>query len=370
LWSRIKFFTPEVAQNRTVGLFGRLEELDISLIPINGRNSFQGCIATIAWLTGGRLTKINMHGISTVTVFDTNVLLRICEPRLKVFEPDISTITTHLGPMVQAELMLGRWVRELDLSHCQVLLHPSNTINPNTFYDGGLSFLRAFFSLRILKLDCLEFEEVDLHVYLLNHNSDNLLRLSIRNCSTVSCSKLSDAIAGNENGLRLLELDARDIYMDCPLSYLRRACKYTLILKNQRTEIGNGKIREHINTVRWCVGARDATAAHVGNKRSRDDELETRAANGNTETSGSKSISCDAKHNGICSLFRTGFSQKPDTEQEFFTCATCNINFGRVICSVFVKKCHDDYDTKYAGFSCGYCDCYILGECQCFELEL
>ena len=73
----------------------------------------------------------------------------------------------------------------------------------------------------------------------------------------------------------------------------------------------------------WRVGARDlALEPAVGQKRSRSvDEHET---NNNSR---------------LCSIFQTGFTQKPGIEQEFFICATCNINFGRVICSNCANHC-------------------------------
>ena len=158
------------------------------------------------------------------------------------------------------------------------------------------------------------------------------------------------AIAGNQH-LKLLELDARGIDMDCSLAQLRQACRTVVRLNNRSTELGMRGIRQHAKAQMWRVGARDPTLEPaVGQKRSKStDEQET---NNNSR---------------LCSILQTGFSQKPGTEQEFYICATCNINFGRVVCSNCINYCHIGHEIMYAGFNRGYCDCCILSECQCLN---
>ena len=315
-----------------VELFGRLEELDIGHIG-SSRSNYQGCIATIAWLNGGRLRKINMNGISIVSIYDINVLHGICGPRLHVFEPDVSVARPSEAP----NIIWGTNLRELDLAHCSGLIK-----------DGSVSFLSFLRQLRSLRLDCVEFNEDGLLDFV--SNTQNLLRLSIQQCSTVTCSKLSRALLQNRQ-LKLIELDARDINMDCSLAHLRQSCEGILRLNNRYTTIGTRGIHNHASVEKWRVGAR--ALASVGQKRVRNDE----SKNNNMNSSG------PFMH--ACTILSTGFSQKPDTQQQFYTCATCGINFGRVICFTCAKKCHAGHDIVYAGYTPGYCDCCILSECLC-----
>lgn len=136
---------------------------------------------------------------------------------------------------------------------------PENVVN-----DGDVSFLGSLSSLRGLKLDCLEFIEDGLHDYL--SETASLLRLSLRNCHTVKCSKLSIAITGNDH-LKLLDLVAREIDMDCPLTQLRQACSSVLVLNNRKTEAGLSRIQDHIQSERWRLGSRiltiSPTAGHT-----------------------------------------------------------------------------------------------------------
>ena len=339
VWDGIKQFEIDSGITRDdhgIGLFGNLEELEMG----SNKRGMEGLIAIIAWLNGGRLRKVKVTEVTTVdpSRFSINVLIETCGPRLKVLEIDSMRRNHESIPNpFQPALIRGACLCELDLSHSPELIR------------GDVSFLSSLCKLRSLKLDCLSFNEDGFHDYLSDANG--LLRLSIQHCSSVRCSRLSAVISGNQH-LKLLELDARGIDMDCPLAQLRQACKTVVRLNNRSTELGMSEIRKHTKTQMWRVGARDLTLKPaVGQKRSRsNDEHET-------------SISTQ-----LCSILQTGFSPKPGTEQEFFICATCNIDFGRVICSNCIKKCHSGHNTMYAGFNRGYCDCCIFSECQCLGL--
>jgi hypothetical protein len=332
------------SQESKVGWFGMLE--DLSIYMFGGGYKNQGCIATIAWLNGGRLRKFKASSVAPVSIYDVLVLLRLCRG-LQVLDLSNLNVAHHFDGPGLLQLRWGSQLRELDLS-----------CSRNIIQDGDVSFLRSLFNLRSLKLNCLEFGEDGLHYYL--SETTSLLRLCIWNCSTVKCSKLSTAIAGNDH-LKLLDLDAREIYMDCPLSQLRQACSSLLMLNNKKTAAGLTRIREHIQSERWRIGSRDLVISPTaGHKHSREND-EHRQTSHFEQTQSSSKLD-------VCTLLSTAFSIKPDTQQQFFICATCSINFGRVICSTCVKKCHAKHETMSTGYTSGYCDCSILSECQCLEL--
>ena len=324
----------------SIGLFGRLEELHIELRQHPHYKS-QGCIAAIAWLNGGRLKTLKLVHSAPVSIHDLSVLHRMCGPRLKTFEIDAFVSFAFVRGSHVLQMPWSTGLRELDLSHSSVLGK----------HMGNLSFLSELHKLRMLKLDCLDVIEDGLHDYL--SNTKTLLRLSVQHCSTIRCSNLLAAITANED-LKLLDLDAREINMDCLLLQLRQTCPSLLRLNNRSTEIGKCRTREHVRRERWRTGAKDNhIGPSAGQKRLRNGHIET------NEDEDTDSFS------NVCSLFHTGFSQKSDTEQEFFSCETCNIDFGRVICLTCVKKCHMSHKTKFVGLNSGYCDCCILSECLC-----
>lgn len=119
----------------SVGLFGRLEELHIELCQHPHYKS-QGCIATIAWLSGGRLEKFKSNHSAPVSIYDLSVLHRICGPRLKTFEIDASVSFAFVRGSHVPLIPWSTGLCELDLSHCSVLGK----------HMGNLSFLRPGYS--------------------------------------------------------------------------------------------------------------------------------------------------------------------------------------------------------------------------------
>lgn len=142
--------------------------------------------------------------------------------------------------------------------------------------------------------------------------SQNLVRLSLRNCRRVTSKRLCGAKAVNAN-LRLLELDCRNVTLDVPLARIKKFHNSLLTLNGRYTDLGRQQMTAHRTQYLWRMGAKVSKSR----KRKRS-ELE-----GDTAT---KSSSCNC-----CSLQLTGFSHSPDTEQEMFICKTCSIDFGRFL---------------------------------------
>ena len=156
LVSRLKMFENEYRpmQDHDVGLFGRLEELEIELVGSIACTT-QGCIATIAWLTGGRLQKLKVTtGTSPayISAYDVAILQRLCGPHLKILEIDATVSFELFNGIHVPALSYGTNLTELDLSNSSGLIK-----------DGNVTFLRSLHKLRSLKLNCLEFMENGLH---------------------------------------------------------------------------------------------------------------------------------------------------------------------------------------------------------------
>jgi hypothetical protein len=90
------------ATDSDVRLFGKLEKLDISLIGSRGMN-LSGCVATIAWLNGGRLKEISLRGLESVGGADIEVLIKTCGQRLKT----IDVVSAISSPSKEPNLFLA-----------------------------------------------------------------------------------------------------------------------------------------------------------------------------------------------------------------------------------------------------------------------
>jgi len=330
--------------------FGKLEQLDISLIG-NRSIRLEGCLATIAWLNGGRLRHVNTSGLDSVLQSDLAILASTSQENLQSLSTSASSIDEPLppgDPSYHSQHLIAFFYsmrcRDLDLSHCQRFML-SATLN----------------NLRSLKLDYNNGIQGN-NLQALLATSTKLLRLSIRGCPNIRSNDLCLGkhmyLGDNQPPLGLLELDCRDINMSfLPLSRLREIYPRLLKLNNRLTPLGSKKIQAHRSNFLWRVG--EEPKASRKRKGSGD-----RA----TTTTSTASIGDDrptAAASNCCTILSTAFSQCKDTEQEMFACLDCKIESGHFVCTTCVKQCHEGHETYSVGSGVGYCDCCIFSSCKC-----
>ena len=341
-------WTPGGGRNESeaITIFGQLESLDIGLVG-NKRTRIEGCITTIAWLSGGRLRHVNLCGLENIADADLLVLSSLSQNRLQ----SMNASSIKIKPTSDGHSFLPRLVRfdvlsELDFSCCDV-------------FDAstGIKFPKH---LRILKLDYSNIHGPALQSVL--EQSSRLLRLSVRGCTNLASSHLRFE---NNPSSGMLEIDCRDIRMDTSLSDLRDAYPSLLRLNDRCTTIGARMLRSHRSSFLSRVGSRHCVDNQTkSGKRSRGD--------GNSSSSNDNEIkhdgrNCPSSVNGWCTILRTGFSSATDTEQEMYACNTCSISFGRFVCLNCVKSCHGGHDVYCVGTGRGYCDCCMFFSCQCID---
>ena len=334
-------------------IFDMLEHLDISLIG-NRHIRLEGCIATIAWLSGGRLKHVNLCGLQGVMPSDLSVLVCLSRHRLKSVNVSSSEVMRSQLPFCPMAdfYSAAQHLSVLDLSCCDI---PKD----NQISMSNLTHLRS------LKLD---YSNIDEYVaFIMIRRLRQLISLSVRGCTNVTSRVLISPQAGP---WELLELDCRDIEMDHPLSEVRMAYPSLLKLNNRCTALGTKMLQAHRSRYLWRVGgmtARDKDMCEDIQGESRRLQMEMHKP---------VVLRCDdygiggevdgRSTNECCTIFRTGLSQAIDTEQEMFACMTCGITFGHFICHVCAKKCHMGHDIYSAGTGCGYCDCCVYtSSCQC-----
>lgn len=316
-------------------MFAKIVHFDLSHV---GRADMrlEGCLSTLAWLNDGSLRTLDISGLTTVSHHDITVLSCATKTTLKTLGtccPELPTEQSSCFTFV----CLSK-VRELDLSNTR-------------YFDGenaGVAMVMLT-SLRSLTLDNTNVDDSVVATVMVK--SQNLLRLSVRNCRRVTSKRLCGAKAVNTN-LHLLELDCRNVTLDVPLARVQKFHNSLLTLNGRYTELGRQRMTAHRTQYQWRTGAKVSKSR----KRKRS-EVEDGAA------SNAKS-SCNC-----CTLQFTGFSHSPNTEQEMFICKTCSIDFGRFLCSACARTCHRGHDVVYIGTGRGFCDCVVQGQCKLIGRE-
>lgn len=219
-------------------------------------------------------------------------------------------------------------------------------------------------NLRGLKLDYSNIDGPMLQTVLAK--SRLLLRLSACGCPNLTSSDLRQL--NQQSGLQpleLLELDCRDIRMDFLLSSIRKEHPSLLRLNNRCTSLGTRMLRAHRSSFLFRFGARQRVCREKirHHKRSGDDD--TAKSNGYALSDDYLVANEDdvVLQKDCYTIFRTGFSQAADTEQEMFACKTCGITFGHFVCFDCAKKCHMGHEIYCVGTGFGYCDCCICSSC-------
>lgn len=320
-------------------LFGRLENLDLSHANLNYMGDDSRALAMISWLNKGQIRQLSTCGSRDVI----SALALASGSRLQCLE--ISYNGRLDRPMQSLALFTLRGVSELDLSCCDAFIN-----NTTTFQEME--------SLRCLKLDHLPIKDHNLEPFLLS--TKRLLRLSVHGCTSLKMSVLQKAKSQNSD-LKLLDIDARDVSMDVPLSRIRDSFPTLLKLNNRCTKRGTNMILQHQRNYHWRIGARERCCGGPS-KRKRGEHMDM---NQNSVAGANSSLDC-------CSILSTGFSKVDSTEQEMFGCKTCLIEFGRFVCFHCATICHKSlgHEVHSVGYGPGYCDCSILSDCMCIEQHL
>lgn len=321
-------------------LFGRLENLDLSHTNLNYMGDDSRALAMISWLNKGQIRQLALTCGSRDVI---SALALASGSRLQCLEMSYNGRLDR--PMESLALFTLRGVSELDLSCCDTFINHTTTF-------------QEMESLRCLKLDHLPIKDHNLEPFLLT--TKRLLRLSVHGCTSLKMSVLQNAKSQNSD-LNLLDLDARDVSMDIPLSRIRDSFPDLLKLNNRCTKRGTSMILQHQRNYHWRIGARERYCGGPS-KRKRGEHVNM---NQNSAVGANSSLDC-------CSILSTGFSKADCTEQEMFGCKTCLIEFGRFVCLHCATICHKSlgHEVHSVGYGPGYCDCSILSDCMCIEQHL
>jgi len=320
-------------------LFGNLEVLDIGHI---GDDSIrlEGCIATIAWLNGGKLKQVDLEGLKNVSHFDVSVLGSTSRNNFKRLNASaITDLPSEHSSCFFFHAMKN--ISELDLSGCKHWEGNSKGV--------ALVFLTNLISL---KLDNTDIKEAVLVTVLTK--CKKLLRLSVCDCADLTSSKICAAKLVNRD-LRLLELDCRHINLDASLCKIKKVYPSLLRLNGRCTERGMKMLKTHQSSFAWRVGARKPVSGK-SKKRKRD-----WAAAGCCVSPEESKVS----FSNHCSILSTGLSYSKSCEQEMFGCKTCSIDFGNFVCLACSKQCHEGHEVFSVGYGFGCCDCCIFTDCKC-----
>lgn len=350
-------------------MFGKLEHLDIGHIGKKGY-IISGCLAAIAWLNGGRIRELNIAGLDFLSTAELNMLAMCSAERLQVLEMPVSLTRAHrragMGPLNLSHAKIFSSyvpprITELDMSCLAASVVPS---------DGTtLSFLRNLQHCRVLKLDFLPVREVYLPPI------PGLMKLSLQGCTQLTYNAIYNHLRAHKDGM-MLELDIRGIPNESNLASasFSRLLPRLLMLNNRRTALGTAMKDEHAQIQNWRTGAkirptksrkRKAAVAVEQEDEAMGAQLAETAVSGASLEDNSDAPLCKT----CCSILRTGFRKDQDSEQEMFACRSCKIDFGRFVCYECAKKCHEGHDVVSIGFGAGYCDCSILSQCSCLEIQ-
>ena len=349
-------------------MFGKLEHLDIGHIGKKGY-IISGCLAAIAWLNGGRIRELNIAGLDFLTTAELNMLAMCSAERLQVLEMPVSLMRAHrragMDPLNLSHAKIFSSyvpprITELDMSCLAASVVPS---------DGtALSFLSNLQHCRVLKLDFLPVR--DLPPIL------GLMKLSLQGCTQLTYNAIYNHLRAYHKDGIMLELDIRGIpnESNLALASFSRLLPRLLMLNNRRTKLGTSMKDEHAQIQNWRTGTKIRLAKSRKRKAAVavEQEDETMGAQQAETALSGPSLGDDSdasQSKTCCSLLRTGFRKDRDTEQEIFTCRSCKIDFGRFVCYECAKRCHEGHDVVSIGFGAGYCDCSILSQCSCLEMQ-
>ena len=346
--------------SREPRIFGKLEQLDLSLIGNRGIR-LDGCIAIIAWLNGGRLRHVNLAGLESVLQTDLAVLAITSRDNLQSLTTSLSyVVEPATDNALSAFFFAMKNISDLDLSHCNFW---GDDYDSN-FAGGDVAvFLATLTNLRSLRLDYSNISGPTLRGVIAK--SRKLLKLSVRGCSNIT----SNSLTLRNQQLGFLELDCRDVEMDLSLSTLRGICPHMLRLNNRCTSLGSKMLKLHRTSFLWRVGSMQRVGKKSKTKkrkRSGDGGVALSATNENTSADNNESYTHGAN---CCTILKTGFSSTNDTEQEMYCCTTCKIENGHFVCFNCVKQCHQGHDVFSVGTGFGYCDCCIFSTCQCLDRD-
>ena len=351
-------------------MFGKLEHLDIGHIGKKGY-IISGCLAAIAWLNGVRIRELNIAGLDFLTTAELNMLVMCSAERLQVLEMPVSLMRAHRrAGMDSLNLSHAKIfssyvpprITELDMSYLAASVVPR---------DGtALSFLSNLQHCRVLKLDFLPVREAHLP------QIPGLMKLSLQVCTQLTYNLIYDHLRAHHKDGMMLELDIREIPNECNLASASFSglLPRLLMLNNRRTKLGTAMKDEHAQIQKWRTGAKIRPTKSRKRKAAVAAEQEDEAMGAQlAEVAVSGTFlqgSSDAPRSKTrCSLLRTGFRKDRDTEQEMFACRSCKIDFGRFVCYDCAKKCHNQHNVVSIGFGAGYCDCSILSQCSCLEIQ-
>ncbi|KAL7550524.1 hypothetical protein ACHAWF_013743 [Thalassiosira exigua] len=329
-------------RDRGARMFGNLEVLDLGHVGSEDIR-LEGCLATIAWLNGGKLKQVDLEGLKSVSHFDISVLGSTSGTNLKRLNASAMTeMPSEHSACFFFHTMKN--ILELDLSGCN-------------FWEGNSKGVALVFltGLRSLKLDYTNITDSILVTVLTK--CMKLLRLSVRECRELHSRKICAAKLVNRN-LNLLELDCRHINLNAPLRKMQEVYPSLLRLNGKITKKGTKLLKAHQSSYLWRIGEREPTGGKK-RKRKRDGTL----ASSGSAPNGDSAVPF---HN-CCTIMMMGFSCPSTCEQEVFGCKTCSIDFGNYVCMACARQCHDGHEIFSAGYGAGCCDCCIFSECKCLE---
>ena len=303
----------------------------------------EGCLATIAWLNGGKLKQIDLEGLTSVSHFDISVLGSTSCNNLKRLDCSAMTdVPSDNSSCFFFQSMKN--IRELDLSNCKHWGINSKGV--------ALVFLT---NLRSLKVDHTDIRDSVLVTFLTK--CKHLLRLSAVGCKEFSSTRLCAAKLVNRD-LNLLELDIRHTKLDSPLWKIQQMYRSLLRLNGRLTEKGSKMLKAHQLNYAWRVGAREVKGSK-SKKRKRDG---TTAGKIIVPSDGGK-----ISFANCCSILSTGLSYSKGCEQEMYGCKTCGIDFGNFVCMACTKQCHEGHEVFSVGYGTGCCDCCLFSDCRCLD---
>eukprot|EP00580_Thalassiosira_gravida_P017539 CAMPEP_0201662338 /NCGR_PEP_ID=MMETSP0494-20130426/4446_1 /ASSEMBLY_ACC=CAM_ASM_000839 /TAXON_ID=420259 /ORGANISM="Thalassiosira gravida, Strain GMp14c1" /LENGTH=708 /DNA_ID=CAMNT_0048140671 /DNA_START=62 /DNA_END=2189 /DNA_ORIENTATION=+ len=321
-WSTIWGLNVLERRNKDDRLFGNLEVLDIGHVG-NSNIRLEGCIATIAWLNGGKLKQVDLEGLENVSHFDVSVLGSTSRNNFKRLNASsITDLPSEHSSCFFFHAMKN--ISELDLSGCKHWQGNSKGV--------ALVFLT---NLRSLKLDNTDIKEAVLVTVLTK--CKKLLNLSVSGCRDLTSSKICAAKLVNRD-LRLLELDCRYINLDASLWKIQKVYPSLLRLNARCTEKGRRMLKAHQTSYSWRVGARESRNKSCKSKKRK------RGNNNSASSSNDESKEVVSFSSNRCSILSTGVSYSKSCEQEMFGCKTCGIGFGNFVCLACSKKCHEGHE--------------------------
>mmetsp|Transcript_32298 Transcript_32298/g.55119 ORF Transcript_32298/g.55119 Transcript_32298/m.55119 type:complete len:383 (+) Transcript_32298:41-1189(+) len=335
-------------------MLSQLEVLDIGYVG-NRNIRLEGCIATIAWLNGGKLKQVDLEGLKNISHFDISVLGSTSRNNFKRLNASaIMDLPSEHSSCFFFHAMKN--IKELDLSGVN-------------HWEGNSKGVALVFLTNLinLKLDNTDITEAVLLTVLTKCKS--LLKLSVCGCTDLTSNKICAAKFINPH-LNLLELDCRYINLDAPLWKIQSVFPTLLRLNNRCTERGTRMLKAHHASFYWRVGARERNIGVGKSKKRKRDGIST-AANSKNNNNSMCNEESKISFSNRCSVLSTGLSYSKSCEQEMFACKTCHIDFGNFVCLACAKNCHEaeGHEIFSVGYGFGCCDCCIFSTCKCLDYD-